>query len=351
VRVLLVGPRSRLWALDRLPWLAHTAAALRRLGHVVSVSAYRESWAASQALASRVAPLPGSARALARIAAAMDRRRDRQLVNAARRIRPELTIVLKGEVFSDETLAAVKRAGAGPIVTWWVDNPFVYPESVRQFTLLDRVFVFDRSYLADLAKIGVNHAAFLPCACDETVYRPLSLSAAERSRFGADVSFIASYYPQRAALVRAVVDAGIDVGLWGTGWDSAAAAAEYGSRPVVRGGVVNDRSAAKIYNASKIGLNIHHPQTRLAGINTRTLELLAAGTLPLMDRIGGLAELLEPGRDVVCYDSTEEAAHLASQYLKDAAARAAIVTRGRARVLAEHTYVARLGTLCRVARE
>lgn len=349
MRVLVVGPLPRLGALNRLPWLNHTASALRRLGHVVTVAGYRESWAASPAVNSRAGRLPGAVRALARFATEMDARRDRHVIAAARRIRPELTIMLKGEVFSDETVAAVKQASAGPMVTWWGDDPFVFPASVRRFRLFDRVFVFDRAYLPELAALGVTHAAFLPAACDETIFRPMTLSGAERRRFGAEVSFVATYDPLRGALVRALADAAIDVGVWGTGWRGAVEVGCSNGR-LVRGGVVSDRGAAKIYNASKIGLNLHHRQTRVAGINLRTLELLAAGTLPLMDRIKGIEELLEPGRDVVCYGSTEEAVDLANRYLKDSAARAAIVARGRARVLAEHTYVARLDTLCRVAR-
>lgn len=349
MRVLVVGPLPRFGALNRLPWLNHTAFALRRLGHVVTVATYRESWAASPAVHARVARIPGAAGALARFAAEMDARRDRLVIAAARRVRPELTIVLKGEVFSDETIAAVKQAGAGPMVTWWGDDPFVFPAAVRQFRLFDRVFVFDRGYLPDLAALGFTHATFLPAACDEMVFRPMTLSSAERRRFGADVSFVATYDPSRGALVRALADAAIDVGVWGTGWRGAAEIARDNGR-LVRGGVVDDHRAAKIYNASKIGLNLHHRQTRVAGINLRTLELLAAGTLPLMDHIEGVEELLEPGREVVCYRSTDEAVDLAHHYLKDVAARAAIVARGRARVLAEHTYTVRLQTLCRIAR-
>lgn len=350
MRVLLVGPRPRLWTRDRLPWLAHAASALRRLGHEVTAAGYRESWAASPTLRARAGRVPGGAGTLARVAAAMDRRRDRVLVAAARALRPQLTILLKGEVFSDETIASVKRAAAGPIVAWWVDDPFVYPDSVRQFSLLDQVFVFDRAYIADLAAIGIGHASFLPCACDETVYRPLALSPADQRRYSADVSFIASYYPPRAALVRALAEAGVDVGLWGTGWDGAIARGEVGDRLVPRGGIVDDHGAAKIYNASKIGINLHHTHARLGGVNTRTFELLAAGTLALIDRIAGVEELLEPEREVVCYGSAEEAVTLARRYLEDAPGRSAITERGRARVLAEHTYVRRMETLVRATR-
>ena len=244
-------------------------------------------------------------------------------------------------------LAAVKRHAHGPVVTWWVDDPWRYPASVRQFPVFDRVFIFDRSYMPRLGAAGVDRTTFLPCACDEMVYRPLALGAAERRRLASDVAFVAAFYPERGALVRALAPR-VRVGLWGTNWDTAPARDALGGHDVLRGGIVDDRTAARIYNAAPIGLNLHHTQTRLGGLNTRTFELLASGTLPLIDRVAGMEELLEPGREVATYRTLDDAADAAVEYLSDALRRRAIVERGRRRVLAEHTYVARMQTIERV---
>lgn len=348
MRVLVVGPLPRLWAPNHLPWLRYTTSALRRLGHTVATAAYRESRAASPALASRLSGLPGTPGVLKKYVVAMSARRDRQAIAAARRFRPELTIVLKGEVYPQEVWSEIKRHTAGPMVTWWVDDPFTYPNVVRQFTVFDRVFVFDRSYVSDLASHGVSRTTFLPCACDETVYRPIALGAGERRRLASDVAFVASFYPQRGTLVRTLA-ATMNVGLWGHGWDRPDARLELGGAVSVRGGVIGDATAVKIYNAATIGLNAHHPQTRLGGVNSRTFELLASGTPPLVDRIAGIEELLEPDREVACYGSIDEARDVATRLAQDPAYRADIVRRGRERTLREHTYIARMRTLCQTA--
>ena len=119
---------------------------------------------------------------------------------------------------------------------------------------------------------------------------------------------------------------------------------------VVRGRIVTDRLAAKIYNASKIGLNVHHPQARWSGLNTRTFELLASGLFQVVDRVHGLEELLTPDAEVVCYSTPQEAVKLCKRYLADPSARTKIAQRGRERVLAEHTYLSRMRTLCDLAR-
>jgi spore maturation protein CgeB len=117
----------------------------------------------------------------------------------------------------------------------------------------------------------------------------------------------------------------------------------------VRGGVVSGATAARIYSAAKVGLNRHHPQSRDGGLNMRTFELLASGIVPLTDYVPGIEELLEPDQELVCYRSVAEAQDLAVRLIADGPQRALIATRGRARVIAEHTYVARMRTLCEAA--
>jgi spore maturation protein CgeB len=220
---------------------------------------------------------------------------------------------------------------------------------VPSLKVFDHVFIFDRSYLPHLETVGVRRAHFLPCACDETIYRPLRLSSIEQRRYRCDVALVAWYYPARAQMVRALADE-MDVKVWGGHWDSLDARQVLGPARVVHGSSVSDQTAARIYNAARIGLNVHQSQSRLGGLNTRTFELLACGIFQLVDRVGGLEELLRQGDEVVCYESAEELRRLAKHYLADGEARVRIAARGRARVLEEHTYTRRMHTLCEVAR-
>jgi spore maturation protein CgeB len=349
MRVLVIGSLPRLGAPNNLPWLRYTTSALRRLGHDVAVATYRESWAASPLVTSRVGLTNSASALLGRHVVNAARRRDRKALSLARAFRPRLTLVLKGEVYRSDLFAEIKRATDGPLVSWWVDDPFNYPESVKNFALFDHVFMFDRSYLSNVEQAGAGAASFLPCACDETTYRPMALSAAQQRRWATDVAFVASFYPHRGTLARAVAK-GTDVGVWGTGWSTAAARRELNGRhDVVRGGVVSGATAARIYSAAKVGLNRHHPQSRDGGLNMRTFELLASGIVPLTDYVPGIEELLEPDQELVCYRSVAEAQDLAVRLIADGPQRALIATRGRARVIAEHTYVARMRTLCEAA--
>lgn len=343
MNILLVGPTTR------FGWMASTTRALEHFGHAVTAFPYNGAWVdrtRSPALAAPLAWAPAVRECVVWFQDAWFHRRDQRLVRLVRRLRPDLILILKGETLSAEVLLALKRYARGPLVTWWVDDPWRYPEVVERLPLFDYVFIFDRAYVPELAAQGVRQARFLPCACDETVYRPLSLSAAEQRRFACDVAFVSWYYPERAAVVRTLASE-LAVGLWGGGWKDSRAQHELASAGLVRGGVVEGVTVAKIYNAARIGLNVHHRQSRLGGLNTRTFELLATGVFELMDQVPGMEELLTPNEEVVVFRSAKEALALARYYLRHPEERRRIATRGRARVLREHTYVKRLETLLR----
>jgi spore maturation protein CgeB len=346
MRVLVIGSLPRLGSPNNLPWLWYATSALKRLGHEVAAATYRESWAASPWITSRLGRMKPAGALLRRQIVTVAQRRDRETLALANAFRPRLTLVLKGEVFNPDLFAKIKRATAGPLVSWWVDDPFAYPESVKSFALFDHIFMFDRSYLSNVEQAGASAVSFLPCACDEKTYRPVRLSAAQQKRWATDVAFVASFYPNRGMLVRAVAE-GTNVGVWGSGWRTSLARRELdGRHDIVRGGVVAAATAARIYSAAKVGLNSHHPQSRDGGLNMRTFELLAAGIPALNDYVPGVEDLLEPDRELVCYRSVAEAQDMAVALVADRQRRASIARRGQARVIAEHTYVARMRTLC-----
>ena len=64
-----------------------------------------------------------------------------------------------------------------------------------------------------------------------------------------------------------------------------------------------------------------------------------------------MEHLFDPGREIICYHSPEEATALARRYLEDPAARATVVRMARKRILAEHTYEHRLNVLAHHMRE
>ncbi len=95
------------------------------------------------------------------------------------------------------------------------------------------------------------------------------------------------------------------------------------------------------YPLSEVNFNCTSAQMKGA-VNQRVFDVPAAGAFLLTDRRAQLERLFEPGVEMAVYDDPEDAAEQLSRYLADADARRRMAGAGRARVLAEHTYVHRL---------
>jgi spore maturation protein CgeB len=341
MRLLIVGPK---WVGE---WTESMDRAARELGHT-TIPFYYDTYGVVRLKGGALERLPRSLRGpLAPVAAQIGRawevRMNRRLINMATAAQPDAIIILKGETLTGETLTALKSIKR-PLVSWWVDDPFRAPQALRLFHLFDVLYMFDKGRLSELDTAGAQHIVYLPCACDQHTFRPQTLNPIDHVGLNCTIGFVAAFYPGRGALLGQMH--GLDVGLWGPGWD---AAPELQNLPpnTWRARRITATDTAKVYNLAKICPNVHHPQTQLGGLNTRTFEVLAAGGFELVDNVAGLEDNFEIGHEIVAYTSPVHWRELADYYLAHPDERTAIAARGRARVLHDHTYEERLKTILR----
>ena len=203
--------------------------------------------------------------------------------------------------------------------------------------------------LTDLAELGVT-GLYLPLAALPELHRPLDLSAAEARRYGADISFMGAGYPNRREAFRQL--AHLDFKIWGTEWDN-----EYALAKLVQegGARISPEDAVKIYNASKINLNLHssvNPKTLVTGgdfVNPRTFELAACRTFQLVDERTLLPELFNSD-ELATFSSMDELKEKIDYYLSHEDERLAFACRGQARALKDHTYQQRMIALLEFIR-
>ena len=98
------------------------------------------------------------------------------------------------------------------------------------------------------------------------------------------------------------------------------------------------------YPGSDINFNCTSKQMKGA-VNQRVFDVPATGSFCLTDWREQIENLFEPGKEIICYHSPEEATHLIEHYLNAPAERQAVTRAARKRILAEHTYDHRLTTL------
>lgn len=94
----------------------------------------------------------------------------------------------------------------------------------------------------------------------------------------------------------------------------------------------------RVLGRSEITINQHIDIAQNYANNMRLFEATGMGSLLITDWKDNIADLFEPGKEVVCYKSTDECLELIKYYSTHEAERAAIAAAGQRRTLQSHSY-------------
>jgi spore maturation protein CgeB len=258
---------------------------------------------------------------------------------------PDLVLAMAQAPLSRQALKRLRRDKV-PTAMWFVEDREVFPYWKAFAPFYDLFAVIQKGDFADqLAAIGQPNSFYLPLAADPGVHRPLELSAVERRTYGSELSFVGAGYPNRRLAFRQL--AGYDLRIWGNDWDGETALAPFLQREGAR---IETEEVVRIFNATTINVNLHSSVRpgALVGdgdfVNPRTFELAACGAFQLVDTRLLLPELFAEG-ELALFSSMAELLDGVEFYRAHPEKRAEVAAKGRARVLAEHTYVHRMRTL------
>ncbi|MBI9111390.1 glycosyltransferase [Maridesulfovibrio ferrireducens] len=246
------------------------------------------------------------------------------------------------------THQALKRLRRDKVVTamWFVEDfrLFTYWQSFAPF--YDVFAVIQKEHFFDkLKEIGVENTLYLPLAAHPEFHKPLDVNSIDTRKYGADVSFMGAGYPNRRMAFRKLIHHGLKI--WGSEWDGDHVLDKYIQ---LDGRRVSSEECVKIFNATKINLNLHssiNADEFVSGgdfINPRTFELAACGAFQLVDRRKLMSEAFSDG-ELAYFDSLEDLDNKIGYFLHHPEERESYAERGRKRVLADHTYVIRMQTL------
>jgi spore maturation protein CgeB len=327
----------------------YVAAGLKKLGHETRLFLYSTDLNAPIGFRDRVRRrLIGDSRFKVERIFESARDDNVRLLEGVQEFKPDLLLVIKGEVFLPETLHIVKNSLSGPLVQWCGDNPFWFPNIIGSLDVYDWFLLTDGHYGVDVEKHGARQVKVLPHAADPDVYS----ADGEESVNGSDVIFVGDsrhqmgHLPEnwhRVEVLESVARSGVDLAIFGRGWETLPS--DYAVRNSLRGRTLLPASrVAAAYRASKIVLNVHHPQI-VDGCNMRTFEAAACGAFQLVDDRSSLHELFDPPNDLVTYANTDELVELVRHYVDRPDERRTVAAKSRERVLNEHTYGKRLAEM------
>jgi spore maturation protein CgeB len=104
------------------------------------------------------------------------------------------------------------------------------------------------------------------------------------------------------------------------------------------------RELPEVYRGTQININCTSFQMKSA-VNQRVFDVPACGGFVLSDHQEDMDAFFEVGKEAVCFRTIEEAVDMARYYLENETERLRIAEAARRRVLSEHTYEKRMGTL------
>ena len=257
--------------------------------------------------------------------------------------RPDIVLVLAQAPLLSSALNILREQGI--TTAFWFVEDFRHMEYWRNIAgKYDYFFVIQEGgFLEMLREAGAPRPAFLPMAASLDIHRKLTLDAEDLAEFGSDVSFVGAGYYNRRQLFKGLID--LDFRIWGNEWDGCPELEMFLQR---RGARVDTEDIVKVFNASRININLHsssyHEGVNPDGdfVNPRAFEIAACGAFQLVDPRNGLSDFFQIGEEIACFDSLSDLRAKIVRYMEDPEERKAIAERGMRRVQRDHTYERRM---------
>jgi spore maturation protein CgeB len=273
---------------------------------------------------------------------------NKNLFDEAKKARPDILLVIKGEGISPKTILKIKREVGAKAIFWMHDDPQLFDEISRNAAFAyDYVLTSSEQCIPMYRYMGIKNVEYMPFMCDPTIHKKVELTELEKEKYGSDVCFVGTYYYEREYFLRALKD--FNLKIWGPGWDNSCV--DNAIKIKVMGRAVSPEIMVKIFNASKIVLNIHHAQMKYGGMkaNSRVFEATGCGSLHLTDKTVGLEDLFECGKEVICYNDKKELVESVKYYLDNPEEREEIANKGQKRAYKDHTVYKRMERVLEIA--
>lgn len=281
-------------------------------------------------------------------------RMNRSTRELARRIKPDLILVLKGSYLDTETIRDL-RASETPVVNYYPDNPYCgvpwdpRETSAQRHDLIDvlreytRVWIWQPELAAKLVRDSVS-ASYMAFASDPEMYFPhprLRSEECPECHCDHKVVLIGQHSAKRQAHVGAIREHAVD--LWGARWSRIGP--ELAARHHIHRASAFGAATSKLYSLASVSLNVVD-DLNLPGHNMRTFEIPASGGVMLAQYSEEQAAFFPENEGAAYYRSPEELDGKIEWLLRDDSARERI--RGNAvKLAASQTYADRASQMLR----
>jgi len=254
----------------------------------------------------------------------------------------DFVLSFKGNSLHPQTVRQLLAAGK-PVYNFYPDVSFQDhgPNIPLSLQLYDCVFT-TKSYHGEpeIKQFKIKELKHVRHGFDPEVHRPVSLTSKLIEHYGADVSFVGCWSPEKEGrllyLLRACPE--ILVKVYGMGWDYSSKEFQQRMGSKLRTGVFGDELSI-VYCASKINLGLLSVSSSNPALRdqttARTFQIPATGSFMLHEDTPEVRTYFADGEEVLLFDSNEEMVNKVRTALQSTGLREAISKRGYERCLHE----------------
>jgi len=230
-----------------------------------------------------------------------------------------------------------------PCVNYLTDDPWNTAHYSSWFSeaqfLYSMIFSPRESNLGDIRHLGVK-AVYLPFAYAPEVHYPQSPPDDLQAQYICDVLFYGGADRDRLPYIRQLIDAGLNVHLYGGYWN------RFAETRLAAKGVANAQTLRWAVSKAKITLCLVRQANR-DGHVMRTYEAPAMGACMLTEETEEHKRILgDEGESVVYFSSTNMLIEKAKQLLKNDQQRLSLIQKARQKITGSpNTYLDRLKTM------
>jgi len=267
------------------------------------------------------------------------RKANRDLVIATKRFRPDLLVVFGQSYVRAGALAQIGACTKTKTSLIWPDTLVnLADETIAALPLYDFVASYGRETLVPFLRLGARRVEWVPLAGDHHLHLIDELSEADRHEYGADISFVGGWRPEREAALEKVLARFPDkkVKVWGPEWDRRCHENESLVK-VWQGGPLYGKDFAKVLAASCVSLNIID-DTNYPAANMRFFEIPMAGGVQVCSSCPEMEDEFKHAQTIFYYHSLDEMVDILRLVLSNDSARHKVADRAHRLVMSRHTY-------------
>ncbi len=259
---------------------------------------------------------------------------NRQILDLANTRHPDVLWLEKGLQVRPGTLRRVKKIHPSCVIIGYCPDDMAARHNqsgqfLRGLPWYDVYFTTKSYGVEELKALGCPRVHFVGNAFDPNTHRPMALTAERKKLIGAPVGFVGTFEADRARSMQFLALQGIDVRVYGNGWNSF-----HPATPNLRieGRAVYGDEYAEVLCACDINLCFLRRINRDRQTQ-RSAEIPACGAFMLAERTDEHLELFKEGEEAEFFGSDEELLSKVRYYLDHPEERKRIAAAGRERCL------------------